>query len=90
MRFAVICRDKPDSLHIRQETRPEHLAYLKGTGVVEQAGTFLDEDGKMIGSLVILTLGTRKAAENWAANDPYAKAELFQSVTIQAWNKVIG
>ena len=55
-----------------------------------QAGPFLDEDAKMIASLVILTLGTRKAAENWTANDPYAKAGLFQSVTIEAWNKVIG
>ncbi len=29
-------------------------------------------------------------AEDWAANDPYAKAGLFQSVTLTHWNRVIG
>ncbi|MEY4872402.1 MAG: hypothetical protein RLZZ563_1732, partial [Pseudomonadota bacterium] len=30
------------------------------------------------------------AAQDWAANDPYAKAGLFQSVDIREWKKVIG
>jgi uncharacterized protein YciI len=30
------------------------------------------------------------AAEAWAAADPYAKAGLFESVTIRAWKKVRG
>ena len=31
----------------------------------------------------------RAAAEDWAANDPYAKAGLFDSVEIRAWKQVI-
>jgi uncharacterized protein YciI len=31
----------------------------------------------------------KAAAEDWAANDPYAKADLFQSVTLNPWKKVI-
>ena len=33
---------------------------------------------------------TLDQARDWAANDPYAKAGLFQSVDIREWKKVIG
>lgn len=90
MRVAVICHDKPDHLHIRQENRAAHLAYLAETGVVEMAGPFLNEAGQMIGSLLVLTVETLSQAQDWAANDPYARAGLFDSVTIREWKKVIG
>jgi hypothetical protein len=44
----------------------------------------------MAGSLVILSVDTLDQARDWAANDPYAKAGLFQSVDIREWKKVIG
>jgi len=89
MRFAVICRDKPGHLQTRLDTRAAHLDYIAATGVVEMAGPFL-EDGQMVGSLVILTVDSLSAAQDWAAGDPYAKAGLFDSVTITEWKKVIG
>lgn len=89
MRFAVICRDKPGHLQTRLDTRAAHLDYIAATGVVEMAGPFL-EDGHMVGSLVILTVDSLSAAQDWAAGDPYAKAGLFDSVTITEWKKVIG
>jgi uncharacterized protein len=90
MRFALICRDKPGALPTRLETRAAHLAYIEATGVVEMAGPFLDDVGQMTGSLVVIEVPDRAAAEAWAAGDPYAKAGLFESVTVQAWKKVIG
>ena len=30
------------------------------------------------------------AAQIWAENDPYAKAGLFENVTLTQWNRVIG
>ncbi|MFT6450897.1 MAG: hypothetical protein ACJA06_000377 [Halocynthiibacter sp.] len=90
MRFAIICTDKPGALQIRLDTRAEHLAYLEATGVVEQAGPFLNVEGEMCGSLLILELADIDAAKEWAANDPYAKAGLFEAVTVQAWKRVIG
>jgi uncharacterized protein YciI len=89
MRVAVICTDKPGAIEIRKANRDAHLAYLKSTGVVEQAGPFLDADGQMSGSLLILDVADMQAAENWAAGDPYAKAGLFQNVRLEIWNKVI-
>jgi uncharacterized protein YciI len=57
---------------------------------VQQAGPFLDKDGEMCGSLIILDLPDIAAAQAWATNDPYAKAGLFREVTLMPWNKVIG
>ena len=90
MRFAIICRDKPGALQTRTDNRAAHLAYIAATGVVEMAGPFLDEAGGMCGSLLIVEVADMQAAQAWAADDPYAKAGLFASVTISAWKKVIG
>lgn len=90
MRAALICIDKPDHLQIRIDNRPAHLAHIESSGIVEMAGPFLDENGGMIGSLVILTVETLEQAQNWAGNDPYAKAGLFETVSIREWKKVIG
>ena len=90
MRFAVICIDKPDHLHVRTENRPAHLKHIEDSGVVEMAGPFLSEGGGMCGSLVVLAVESREAAEAWAKADPYAKSGLFQSVDIREWKKVIG
>lgn len=89
MLYAVICRDKPGALQIRLDTRAEHLAYIEATGIVKMAGPFL-EDGQMCGSLVIVETDSLAAAQDWAANDPYAKAGLFASASVTEWKKVIG
>lgn len=87
--FALICTDKPNHLEVRKANREAHLAYLSETGVVTQAGPFLDQSGGMSGSLVVVDVADRGAAEAWAENDPYAKADLFDNVRIEEWKKVI-
>lgn len=90
MRFVLICTDKADHLEVRKANREAHLAYIASTGVVEMAGPFLNENGDMNGSLVVLEVPDRAAAEAWAKADPYALAGLFAKVRIEAWKKVIG
>ena len=90
MRVALICIDKPGHLEVRKANRDAHLAYLAETGVVELAGPFLNADGGMTGSLLVLNVNALADAEAWAAADPYARAGLFQSVDIREWKKVIG
>jgi uncharacterized protein YciI len=89
MRFAVICRDKPDHLEVRQANRAAHLAYIEATGIVEMAGPFL-QDGAMCGSLIVLQADSLAAAQDWAKGDPYGHAGLFDSVSVTEWKKVIG
>lgn len=87
--FAVICRDKPGVLQTRLDTREAHLAHIRDSGMVAMAGPLI-EDGEMRGSLVILDAPDLAAAEDWAANDPYKSAGLFDSVQVSEWKKVIG
>lgn len=89
MLVALIARDKPGALQTRKDNRQKHLDYIKATGVVTQAGPLLDDAGEMTGSLVILDVSDMDAAKSWAAGDPYASAELFESVDLIQWNRVI-
>jgi len=90
MLIALIARDKAGALQLRKDTREQHVAYLKGSGAVFQAGPLLDDAGEMCGSLIILDVEDMAAAQAWADGDPYAIAGLFDSVELIAWNKVIG
>lgn len=90
MPFVLLCRDKPGALETRKANRAAHLDYLAETGVVSQAGPLLDDAGGMCGSIIVLDVEQRAAAEDWAASDPYAKAGLFSDVEILNWNRVIG
>jgi uncharacterized protein YciI len=90
MPYAVICRDKAGAIEIRKANRDAHLAYVRETGIVSLAGPFIDAEGGMCGSLLILEVDSLQVAKDWAAGDPYAKAGLFESVSIDAWKKVIG
>ena len=89
MLIALIAKDKPGASQMRLGNRDAHLAYIKETGVVAQAGPLLDASGDMAGSLVILDVADMKQAQDWADSDPYAKAGLFDSVELIEWKKVI-
>ena len=91
MLYAIICIDKPGALDTRKANRDAHLAHIKASdGAIVQAGPFLDADGQMCGSLLIYEADDISAPQAWADADPYAKAGLFQSVEIRAWNRVVG
>ncbi|MGR3434163.1 MAG: YciI family protein [Shimia sp.] len=90
MRIALIARDKPGHLQLRLDTRAAHLAYLEEGGIVEQAGPLLDDEGAPCGSLIVLNAKDVAAARSWAEADPYARAGLFESVTVIEWKRVIG
>lgn len=89
MLFAMICKDKPNSLEIRLANREKHLAY-RAEATIVFGGPMLDDEGNMCGSLLVIEAEDKAAAEAFAENDPYAKAGLFESVEITAWKKVMG
>ena len=91
MLFAVICADKPGHLNLRMETRPPHVEWLNGlnaAGTLKIAGPFLDSDGKPCGSMLLIAADNLEDAKALAAQDPYAKAGLFESVEIKPYNWV--
>lgn len=91
MLFAVTCLDKPDSGHIRQENRPAHVDFLKAAGdTVRLAGpVFSDDQERMIGSLLVIEAEDRAALGAWLEQDPYAKAGLFDTVTVRPFKWVL-
>jgi uncharacterized protein YciI len=90
MLYVIRCVDKENHLDVRMANRPTHVEYLKSFGErLFAAGPTLDAAGEMNGSVVILECEKPEQAEEFAANDPYAKADLFSSVTISPWKKVL-
>lgn len=90
MLVALMAWDKENALDLRMAHRPDHLAYLEETGIVRQAGPFLNAAEQPCGSLIVLEVDSLAEAEAWAAADPYAKAGLFRDVTLTQWKQVIG
>lgn len=91
MLYALICKDKPDHLQVRMDNRPAHVEFLKklnAEGTLKFAGPFLNDDEKPYGSLVVIEADNKMEAAKIGAEDPYAKAGLFESVRIRAWNWV--
>ena len=90
MYFAIHCKDKPDQPALRPATRPAHVEYLSSFGGhILIAGPLLGDDGQPNGSLIVIDLADKAAAEAFAAGDPYNKAGVFASVTIPPWRKSI-
>ncbi|MEM9622803.1 MAG: YciI family protein [Pseudomonadota bacterium] len=89
MLYALICEDKPDSEPLRKQTRADHLAYIADYDVRLAGPMLADDESTMIGSIIILEVADRAAAEAFAASDPYQLAGLFANVTIRAFRQAI-
>lgn len=80
--FALTCLDKPGALDVRMGAREAHLAWVK-TQPAKLGGPFLDDQGQMAGSLMIIEVEDLAAAKAFNAADPYTKAGLWASVDIR-------
>lgn len=76
--------DRPDGLAVREATREAHLAYLeRHKDIVVLSGGTLTDDGKArTGSVFIINVPSREAAEKFSADEPFRKAGLFRLVKI--------
>jgi uncharacterized protein YciI len=91
--FVLTCRDKPNSLDLRMATREDHIAYVRQNfeaGIVKLGGPFLDAEGQMCGSMLIVETYDAAGAQAFSAGDPYTKAGLFESVEIRGYRVVTG
>lgn len=92
MHFVLYCVDKSGAAQVRLDNRSAHLGYLnEWQDAVKLAGPLLAADGEgMIGSLIVLDVEDRAAADRFVAGDPYGVAGLFSSVSVQPYKVVIG
>jgi uncharacterized protein YciI len=89
MLYIINCWEKPDMAATVEATRTAHLHYLHATDKnLVLAGGMLTEDGKgRLGSVYLLNMPNRKAAEDWLAAEPFHKAGIFKSHTLEKMRK---
>jgi uncharacterized protein len=87
--YIIYQEDGPDSRAIRAARRGEHLAYLeKHQDILVLGGALLADDGATrVGSVFIVNVPGREAAEAFSAGEPFRKAGLFKSVKITHMRK---
>lgn len=87
MQFVLHCHDKPDSAARRAEQRQAHLDYLNQHGAIIVArGPLLDDQGvNTIGSLLLLDVAGKAAAETFRAEEPFNRAGVYAWTTLERW-----
>ena len=90
MFYIVLTTDKPNSTEVRASNRPAHLEYLESFGekLVAGGATLSDDGESPTGSFLLVDMENRDAVEDFARNDPFAKAGLFETTEIRRWRKV--
>ncbi|MCW8929416.1 MAG: YciI family protein [Gammaproteobacteria bacterium] len=94
----MIASDIENTLSKRLNPRPAHLARLetlKNQGRLVLAGPHpaidSNEPGEagFTGSLVVAEFDTLQDAQDWADNDPYIEAGVYDTVTVKPFKKVL-
>jgi uncharacterized protein len=73
------------ALDRRMTARPAHLelvAKLKSTGNFVLGGAILDENGKMIGSNLVVQFETKEELDAYQAEEPYIKGKVWEKIEV--------
>ena len=83
--FFIRCRYKPDSLELREQAMVAHRAHIQAyREQIQFAGPFLSSDGTTpIGTMCIIDVADRAAAEAYIAADGYNQAGLLEEPEIR-------
>lgn len=90
--FLMNARDKAGASELRLANRQAHLEWASEVAHrIAMAGPVLSDDGNtMIGSTFVIEFDSLDEAKAWAAEDPYAKAGLFERTEIIPFMWLIG
>ena len=84
--YAIVAYDKPNGLAHRMEVRPDHLKHLDTLGEkLVIAGPFLDENGDMNGSFMVIEAASQQEAEETFGRDPFVARGVFDRIEIRPW-----
>ncbi|AGA89794.1 hypothetical protein Thimo_0968 [Thioflavicoccus mobilis 8321] len=98
MYYAIIARDRPNSLAARLDARPAHLERLRrlqNEGRLLLAGPHPAIDSPdpgpagFSGSLVVAEFSDLASAQAWANTDPYRAAGVYDEVVVKPFLKVL-
>jgi uncharacterized protein YciI len=89
MLFAIRILDRPGMAEARRAVRAAHIAFLQQHAAsLVLAGPVMDAEGGSIGSVRIVDVPDRAAAERMVAEDPFAKAGCFGEIRIDPYRIV--
>jgi uncharacterized protein YciI len=74
------------ALQRRMDVRPHHLTMaraLKAKGNYITGGAILNDEGKMIGSTMLLQFETEEELEAWKQGEIYITAKIWESVDVK-------
>ena len=74
------------ALDRRMAVRPHHLEAakeLKEKGNYLFGGAILNDEGRMIGSIMVFQFGTEEELEAWKQNEPYIIQKIWETVDIK-------
>ncbi len=85
--YVVVAQDGKDeqALERRMAARPEHLVgakALKENGHFIVGGAMLDDNEKMIGSVMILQFENDEQMKEWYDNEPYIQQGVWKFVEV--------
>ena len=98
MLYSIVGIDNANSLEARMAVRSEHVARLnelreEGRLVIAGPNPAIDSEDPgeagFSGSIIIAEFDSLKAAEDWAAEDPYIKSGAYASVMVKPFKKVL-
>lgn len=98
MLYVIYSEDVVNSLPLRKQSRPAHLARIQllvDQGRVLVAGPCPAIDSEdpgeagFTGSLVIAEFASLAEAQAWADNDPYMLAGVYAKVVVKPYKKVL-
>jgi uncharacterized protein YciI len=87
MHWLIKCRSKPGTDALRMATIDAHRHFLDGYPEVTwySGPLFTDDNKSAIGSLRLIEFPDRGAALAYINADPYTKAGIFESITVERW-----
>ena len=98
MLYAIISEDIENSLEKRLGARPAHIERVKklvneGRLLIAGPHPAIDSeapgDNGFTGSLIIAEFDSLESAQEWANDDPYVKAGVYQKVNVKPFKKVL-
>jgi uncharacterized protein len=95
MQFLVVAKDGTDdgALERRKQTRPTHLESIQPLvegGNVLVGGAILNDDGDMIGSMLLVEFADRADLDAWLDADPYVTEDVWREVEVTPFRSAVG